>query len=95
VLPSHWRDVSGTPEVRDALAAELSRELPSGHVLAGYPAIVLARCEICDDVLILLDDEGYAVVHLTWKRETNPHWPSVEAHADSGALLADLSERHG
>jgi hypothetical protein len=94
ILPSHWQDVSGTPEVRDGLSAELCRELPAGHVLAGRRTDVVARCRRCDDVLIPVDDDAYAVVHLTWKRETDANWPRVEVHTDAGALLADLSERH-
>lgn len=94
VLPSHWRDVSGQPELRDALAAELAREVPAGHALDGRHDTVLARCEICDDVLITVDANAYAVVHLTWKRETDANSPSVEVHTDPGALLADLSDRH-
>ena len=94
VLPSHWLDVSGIPEIRDALAAELSREVPAGHALEGRHDTVLARCEICDDVLISVGGNAYAVVHLTWKRETDANWPSVEVHTDAGALLADLSDRH-
>jgi hypothetical protein len=94
ILPSHWRDVSGTPEVGDGLAAELGRELSVGHVLAGRHTTVLARCDMCDDVLIPVADDAYAVVHLTWQRGSHPNWPSVEVHAGAGALLADLSDRH-
>lgn len=93
VLPSHWRDLSDLPEVRDALATELARELPPGHALEGRHDTILARCDLCDDVLISVD-RAYAVVHLTLRRETNPNRPSVDVHTDPGALLADLSDRH-
>ena len=57
---------------------ELARELPPGHALAGRRARALARREANDDVLVVVDDATYAVVHLTWARhrETDPRWPS-------------------
>lgn len=61
------------------LEAELAREVGPGHVLAGRPAVAVARRTDNDDVLFHLTDGPalLAVVHLTWtgQRERKPEWP--------------------
>ena len=85
------RSVYPTPEWRDpwvpvakdhapALEAELSREIPPGHVLCGRRARAIARHVDSDDVLFLLDGgPGVAVVHLTYasRPERTPEWPAA------------------
>lgn len=60
--------------------AQLSRELPPGHVLTGIPVQALAREDGSDDVLFdLLDGTGrVAVVHLTFSKNISPEWPRTE-----------------
>jgi hypothetical protein len=69
-----WRTV--TAEEADRLIAELQREIGAGHVLAGRRATVVRRCSGCDDVIYRVEDEAFAVVHLTWiGREERQPWP--------------------
>jgi hypothetical protein len=70
----NWHTV--TVEVAERLTAELQREIAPGHVLAGRRATVVRRCSGCDDVLFRMDDDVFAVVHLTWSRKREgPPWP--------------------
>lgn len=64
------------------LTAELQRELPSGHVLAGLTVVPIAHRSDRDDVLFRIGDSPYrfAAVHLTFARKTNPAWPSTEVY---------------
>jgi hypothetical protein len=77
-LVEPWHTVS--PERRAQLEAEVVRELPPGHVLAGRPLAAAAARSDRDDVLFEVPGLGYAVVHLTWssRRETSPEWPRAE-----------------
>ena len=71
----------------EALDRELARETGAGHPLAGRRAVAIARRNDTDDVLFWLPDGPalLAMVHLTWRPETDPQWPytalfdSVEA----------------
>ncbi len=86
-----WHTV--TPEVADRLIAELQREIGPGHVLAGRGVAVIRRCSGCDDVIFRVDDDAFAVVHLTYSgREERQPWPrtvtfpsflALESYVDS------------
>lgn len=73
-----------------AAAHELARELPPHHVLAGIPVKAIGFRQDCDDVAFeLLDGTArIAVVHLTWTRERDPHWPHADLYADAGEFVA-------
>lgn len=79
--------VSG-PEAR-AFERELQRELPEGHRLFGLPVRCVARRRDRDDVLFELGDgtTTWAIVHLTWKSESDPDWPYVEVFESRRAAL--------
>ena len=54
-----------------ALAAQLQKELRSGHALHERECIALAKHGACDDVLFFVESEAsyaaiLALVHLTW-----------------------------
>jgi len=58
--------------------AELHREMCAGHVLFGRTVTAVGINGIdCDDILLYLGDTPpqFAVVHLTWKQESDPEWP--------------------
>ena len=64
---------------RRLLLRELHRELPPGHALTGHtctPLAVLIRDS--DWVAMELKEAGYAAVHLTWNKESDPRWPHTE-----------------
>lgn len=60
-------------------AAELQREICAGHVLFGRSVQAIGRRQDCDDVLFYLGQNApqFAVVHLTYQRETRPEWPGT------------------
>jgi hypothetical protein len=86
-----WHTV--TPEVADRLIAELQREIGPGHDLAGRSVAVVRRCSGCDDVIFRIDDDAFAVVHLTWtgrkerqpgpRTVTFPSFLALESYVDS------------
>ena len=69
LIPWHPVEDAGA---RSGLLAELRRELPRGHVLAGVRLTAIGARQDCDDVLFALDDGRVAVVHLTWSGRTEP-----------------------
>lgn len=73
------------------LEAELMRETGPGHPLFGRDAVCVGRRGDCDDVLFFLpgNADPLAVVHLTWKPETNPSWPRTTFYSS----LEDWVER--
>ena len=58
-------------------AAALQREMSAGHGLFGRTVQAIGRRQDCDDLLFFLGESGprFAVVHLTYARETRPEWP--------------------
>ncbi len=74
-----WREpwLPASPEQAYEAEAELSRELCGGHVLFGRSVAAIGFRQDCDDVLFYLGESApsFAVVHLTFQRETKPRWP--------------------
>ena len=69
------------PSEQALFEAELAREIPHGHVLAGIRASLLGRRSKRDDFLFELEDGRVAHVHLTWAVETKPDWPFTEVYS--------------
>jgi hypothetical protein len=69
------------------LADEVLREVAAeGHPLSGRSLTVVARCAACDEVLVRLDGEAFALVHPTWsQRPESPPWPRTVV---TGGFLA-------
>ena len=90
-----WHPVDG-----QALARELEREVPRGHILFGAAVIAMARRRDRDDVLFeLADGSGrVAEVHLTWAVEQDPACPRTTLYESiqdwKVSMLAD-HEDHG
>ncbi|TWT59108.1 hypothetical protein KOR42_24970 [Thalassoglobus neptunius] len=65
------------PDEDGLLAKELRREVCDCHILLGVNTRADGTRIDCDDVLFVTDDprKPIAVVHLTWKFETDPTWP--------------------
>ena len=84
---------------RQAVRDELTREATRGHLLAGRPFEVVARCSACDEVLVRLDDETHAIVHPTWSgRREKPPWPTITAtggYLATEAALVAHAVQHG
>jgi hypothetical protein len=75
------------------LHEELQREAPPEHVLYGAETRAIAHRRDCDDFLfyVLNREFTFAVVHLTWHKETDATWPSTELFIDWNAFK---TERH-
>jgi len=83
-------------ENNDALASELEREASKGHQLHGVNVKVVARRRDTDDVLFALQDgtSRLAVVHLTWKVETDAAWPRVLMFQNFSSWLEVMNNDH-
>jgi len=69
------------PEEHNAgTIAELHREMSVGHILFGRSVQTVGRRQDCDDVLFYLGESTpqFAVVHLTYAKETRPEWPETK-----------------
>ena len=75
-LPRKWTELR--PEDVGRLEEELARETCTTHPLYGAHVRALFRKYPQDDVLFEVFDLDYPYycVHLTWRPETNPDWPS-------------------
>jgi len=67
-----------------ALTTLLSRDLPRGHALYRMTLRAVASRTDQDDVLFELESSSMrlAVVHMTWRVETDPQWPSTNLFCD-------------
>jgi hypothetical protein len=87
-------------ETTQNLYAELQRELPPGHLLAGRALETFAwRAGATDDVLFrhVTEPEGFAVIHLSWlgRTEINALHPSVEFDGTFAGFLAQEEGLYG
>lgn len=87
--PDAWEPVGGESA---QLEEELRSELPAGHVLESRHCVALARGRRSDDVIFATDDplRPFAVVHLTWKSDTEFHLlcPRTEIFLDLNEALS-------
>lgn len=62
---------------KNGYASELHKELSPQHKLYKNEVTAIAKRVDCDDVLFKLEDETFAVVHLTWsgKRDQDSNFP--------------------
>jgi len=84
LLPWSLLDQPGMESRAEQLSAELKAEVSLGHPLYGLDAKAVASRIDRDDVLFELEGAPnyLAVVHLTWHREEDPRWPSVQFFKD-------------
>ena len=75
--PDGWEQLA--PDERQALEAELRREVTPGHLLYSADVTALARRNDCDDVLFSLNGSAsVAVVHLSYGKELEGLWPHTQ-----------------
>lgn len=81
VLPP-WQIISDSTNA-ERLSQELSSELSPQHALHGLQTTAVAKRIDRDDVLFAVDDgsAALAVVHLTWRKESDPLWPNTRLFA--------------
>lgn len=100
-FPEGWIDLRGR---RDRVAhrgvvarhrRQLRREIAPGHVLHGRGwEIIGLGVPARDDALLLLDDGGVALVHLTWRGVPEPPWwPMTVLVTSVDELRAELEDR--
>jgi hypothetical protein len=92
-FPEPWAAITDA-ETAQANEAELQRELPEGHVLAGESVHAIARRQDRDDILFALSRDRWAIVHLTWRgaREPDQRWPTAVLLASERELADRLRE---
>lgn len=73
--PLHYNDIP-------KFTRELGRELCADHLLYNVNACALGRRIDKDDFLFQIDSLNgrFAIVHLTWQKETDPNWPSTRIY---------------
>ncbi|MEL7168448.1 MAG: hypothetical protein AAGN64_03755 [Bacteroidota bacterium] len=89
-----WLSVDG--EHARALERELCREVHPDHPLCERCAAARAFAQRtdCDDVAFALD-EGFAIVHLTWKgRAEQGVWPGTSLFETLEAMQAQMALDH-
>jgi hypothetical protein len=90
--PRPWRPLNDRGRAR--LTAELRAELAEGHDLYGTGFEAVARCDVCDHVVVASADR-WLVVHLTWRHPDRPPWPSIFFEAGTRPELLRCTARDG
>jgi len=81
----NWMDIQ---ENETFFLAELDAELNESHRLYGKAKAALAKCVSKDDMLYLLNDDSYAIVHLSYSRSNTVGFPKhIEFPDLQSALL--------
>jgi len=90
-LPDDWIPIHGNDSL--CALAELRREMPAGHALAGRRLFPVARHREEEDILLrtIGAESQLWVVHLTWRSETDPQWPCARPFRDLSEFVAEQS----
>jgi hypothetical protein len=93
-LPDGWLALT---ELAAPVEREARAEISDGHELWGRGLVAVAQCRRCDDVLFQVDDDTWAIVHLTWSGHAEPTpWPSTVRLGGFVAVdLAVTQHKHG
>ncbi len=76
---------------RRMFAEAEKRRIVAGHVLDGRVVEAVASRKPGKETIFWLPDVGgWAVVHLTWTKETKPDWPSAVIVDSWDNVLAEL-----
>jgi hypothetical protein len=77
-----WQIISDSSDA-ERFSAELFAELSPKHALYGLKTTAVAHRIDRDEVLFKIDggNAPLAVVHLTWRRESDPRWPTTTLFA--------------
>ncbi len=67
-IEPYWSRWDMEDDMIEGLTNELHREMPNDHPLKDQTFQLLARDQRNDDIILELDDESIAVIHLTWKQ---------------------------
>ena len=71
---------------------ELNAELSEIHPLYARTEYAAARCLISDDVLFLLKDRNWAIVHLTYTRHNTDGFPMFKLFSDLHSAMRYMKE---
>jgi len=86
--PSSWWPLSEDAELRLALQQELHKEIGPKHPLWGLNPVIFAKSDSNDDVLVHLNNQKFAIVHLLW----HGHIDQLPEIFPSTQLLEDENE---
>ena len=67
-IDPYWSVLEMDEKMIKGLLRQLKTEMPKDHVLKKRTYQLLARDQRNDDIILQLDDQSIAVVHLTWKQ---------------------------
>ena len=86
-LPDGWELIG--EDRKSFFENELSSEPCPEHLLYKKDAEILARKSDRDDFLFYVKEltQPYCVVHLTWRKESQPLWPNVNQFKDKADFL--------
>ena len=86
-------EIESGETIATRLVDELRREMPDGHQLASCRLRAIGQCHSDpNEFLFATDDPGrpLAVVHLTWREETDPTWPYTVCYLDTDDWIAQM-----
>ncbi|WP_146072218.1 hypothetical protein [Bryocella elongata] len=75
-----WRSLEEDRPRADLLSAQLLSDISPSHPLCGAELRAVGARTDRDDVLFEITggDAPLAVVHMTWRKESDPRWPTTK-----------------
>lgn len=86
-----WREIMKTD---NPLLNELNSELNKNHPLYEKGRKAVAKCDSNDDVLFLLYNGNYAIVHLTYSKNNTAGFPKYKVFMDLPSALRHIEEQY-
>jgi len=87
-ISTEWEVLNS--ESSSSFTNELYREICRGHKLYKINSVALLKRNNRDDYIFYTENNEYALIHLTWQKESNPNWPYCSTYKTIQECLAEL-----
>lgn len=86
----NWREIMKTD---NSLLDELNTKLSESHPLYRKIRKAVAKCDSNDDVLFLLDNDNWVIVHLTYSKSNTDGFPKFKDFSDLPSAMSYIEEQ--
>ena len=86
----NWTKILKT---KTSFLEELNSELSKMHPLYKRAVKAVAKCDSNDDVLFLLDNDNWAIVHLTYSKNNIDEFPKYKYFSNISDAMTHIEEQ--
>ena len=93
LIKKYGEDFNWIETKNDVFVNQLNLELDKTHLLYARVKKALAKCESNDDVLFLLDNNDFAIVHLTYSTKNANGFPKHKYFSNLPSAISYIEQQ--